>query len=440
MRKRYAIVGMSHRAMRLFVDPMNDQYSEVAKIVAFMDIDQSRMDMMNKRIKTPVETYLPEQFDEMVAKEQPEVVVVASTDATHHTYVIAALKHDLDVWCEKPLTTDAEKACDILKAEMQSKGKVNITFNYRYSPFNTELRKLLQENSTGKIVNMDFSYYLDTYHGSSYFMRWNRKRANSGGLCTHKCTHHFDLIQWWINQKPVEVFAYGGRSYYGAEGPGNPSRKDGRHCPVCDERKKCSYYMRWHADELRGGKSSGHDDDHVSGVQSLSHYENHEARRCIYDSEIDIEDYYNAVIKYDGGTVLSYSLNASAPFEGFRLGINGLKARLETERIGCRSGVIPPPTGFRDNTITVTELFGATYTINPLVVTGSHGGADPLMRDDLFFGRDQNEPVNRSATLADGVLAVLVGVAMRESIATGKPVLIKDLLGPALSKTIFQQS
>lgn len=436
MKKRYALVGMSHRALRLFVDALMDQYRSAAEMVAYVDISQERMDMMNKAKDSSIPTFLAADYEKMLDTIKPDIVIVASVDSTHHTYVIPALARDMDVWCEKPLTTDAEKVRAILMAEKKSKGRVTVTFNYRYTPHSTKVKELLMENRVGKVVNMDLHYYLDTYHGSSYFMRWNRKRDCSGGLCTHKCSHHFDLIQWWLGQKPVEVFAYGGRAYYGAEGPRNPARKDGRFCPTCDDRRNCAYYMRWHRDEWRGGVSKGHDDDHVSGVQGLSHYASMEARRCIYDSEIDIEDYYSAVVKYDGGAVLNYSLNASLPYEGYRAGINGLNGRLETMNLEFRESFQPPP-GLNNRAITVMELFGATTTVQPITLKGNHSGADPLMRDELLVGADPGDNLGRKAPLTDGALAVLVGIAMRESIASGKPVRIADLLGPELAHDIL---
>jgi len=436
MKKRYAIVGMSHRALRLFVDAIVDQYHAVSEIVAYVDISQDRMDKMNQAKRTTIPTYLADRFEEMLDSVKPDVVIVTSVDSSHHTYVIQALARNIDVLCEKPLTTDAENVRAILLAEKKSKGRVTVTFNYRYMPHSTKIRELLLEDRVGRVVTLDMHYYLDTYHGSSYFMRWNRRRDMSGGLCTHKCSHHFDLICWWIGQKPVEVFAYGGRAYYGPTGPRNPSRKDGRVCPQCDERPHCEYYLRWHSEEWRGGQSTGHDDDHVSGVQALSHYANAESRRCIYDSEIDIEDHYSAVVKFDGGALLNYGLNASLPYEGYRLSINGLNGRLETASLEFRQGV-QPPVGINNRAITVMELFGATHTVQPVTLPGDHSGADPVMQDDLLRGRNPNEKISRLAPLADGALAVLIGIAMRESIATGKPVKIADLLGPELSRDIL---
>ena len=61
---------------------------------------------------------------------------------------------------------------------------------------------------------MDFCWMLDTRHGAEYFHRWHRMRGNSGSLLVHKATHHFDLVNWWIDDIPEEVFAHGSLRYY----------------------------------------------------------------------------------------------------------------------------------------------------------------------------------------------------------------------------------
>ena len=425
MKKRYAVVGMSHRAIAVFIHPILTTYNDVAELCAFMDISTERMAGMNEQQKSSVPCYTPDQFDRMIAETRPDVVIVASMDATHDQYIIAALRHDLDVYCEKPLTTDAAKARAILAAERVSKGRVTVTFNYRYAAVPTQVREMIQDGAIGRVVSVDMNYYLDTYHGSSYFMRWNRRRECSGGLNVHKSTHHFDLVQWWIGQQPVEVFSYGARNFFGPDGPRNPSRRDGRTCPTCAERQKCAYFMRWHRDEWRGAPTGKPLDEHVDGVQ-FSHYKSASARRCIYDSEIDIEDTYTALVKYDGGAMMSYSLIGSAPFEGYRCAINGIDGRIEFEAIHGREGqpVPEPPRA----AIQHFGLFGARNVITPISLPGGHGGADPLLQDDLFRGRDESEKAVRMAPLMDGILSVLTGVAARTSMVERRPVTMQELL------------
>ena len=47
----------------------------------------------------------------------------------------------------------------------------------------------------------------------------------SGGLSIHKSTHHFDLVNWWIGQKPVEAFAYGRSIITALKGSLIPAKK-----------------------------------------------------------------------------------------------------------------------------------------------------------------------------------------------------------------------
>ena len=426
MKKRYAIVGVSHRAISMFINPILGQYKDVAEVVAYVDIAPDRIKRLNELKETSIPAYTPEQFDAMVAETRPEAIIVTTIDASHHTYVIKALEHNLDVYCEKPLTTDSEKCRAILAADAKSTGTVAVTFNMRYVPAHTKIRELIQDGRIGKVVSVDMNYYVDTYHGATYFMRWNRKRECSGGLNVHKSTHHLDLIRWWIDQKPVEVVGYGTRNFFGPDGPRNPSKKDGRVCPNCEERDQCDYYTRWHRDEWRTAPAEAADTEENASSEIFSHYTSPAARRCIYDSEIDIEDTYSAMVKYDGGAIVSYTMVTSAPFEGYRLGINGLNGRIEYETVHERSGQ-PIPEGLRED-ITLIEMFGARHTIRPVSQGGSHGGGDPLLQDDMFRGRDESEKVVRMAPLEDGILSVLTGAGIHQSIAEKRHVTIAEML------------
>ena len=65
----------------------------------------------------------------------------------------------------------------------------------------------------GEVKAVHFEWMLSTYHGADYFRRWHRDKRNSGGLLVHKSTHHFDLVNFWLNDKPKTVFAFGDFSH-----------------------------------------------------------------------------------------------------------------------------------------------------------------------------------------------------------------------------------
>ncbi len=420
--------------------PILNEYHNYAQLVGMLDSDKSRMSSFNRSHKLDIPMYSPDQFNTMVKKEKPDVVIVACRDCDHDEYVVKSLAHDLDVICEKPLTISEDKCAHIAEAAAKSKGKVIVTFNYRYTPHATRIRELIQEGRIGRIVSVDLNWYLDTYHGSSYFQRWNRQRECSGGLSVHKSCHHFDLVRWWIDQHPIEVFAYSALNFYGQKGVHNPlSAKeigDGRTCPTCDKRTICKYYMRYQRSELRGQEGLNmmqKIDDHIDHSQL---YEGYSARQCIFDPQINIEDTYSAVIKYDGGAFLNYSLNASMPYEGFRLGINGTEGRIEIKELHGDSRRFPFPAENYQPTITYIPMFGGREVIDVINIGGGHGGGDPLLLDDLFIGPDTMSKVKRMADLSDGIEAVLTGVAIYKSAQQGKPISIKSPCSGVCNDTI----
>jgi predicted dehydrogenase len=40
------------------------------------------------------------------------------------------------------------------------------------------------------LTSVDFSWYLDVFHGADYFRRWHRLKSKGGSLWVHKATHH----------------------------------------------------------------------------------------------------------------------------------------------------------------------------------------------------------------------------------------------------------
>ena len=57
-----------------------------------------------------------EQFDEMLSAASPDLVVIASPTHFHAPQAIAAMEAGADVFCNKPLAPDLEKADEIIAA------------------------------------------------------------------------------------------------------------------------------------------------------------------------------------------------------------------------------------------------------------------------------------------------------------------------------------
>jgi predicted dehydrogenase len=366
--------------------------------------------------------FLAEDFDRMIAKTRPDVVVVTTMDSTHDHYICRAMELGCDVVTEKPMTTDAEKCQRIIDTQKTTGRRVRVTFNYRYAPFRTQVKDLLMSGVIGDIKSVDFHWMLDTTHGADYFRRWHRQKRNSGGLLVHKATHHFDLINWWLSTVPETVFASGSRQFYTpktADRYGFTQREE--RCLDCPESANCPFFMDLQAD----------------GVRKLlyleqEHHDGYFRDRCVFSAEIDIEDNIQAVVNYRSGASLSYSLHAFMPWEGYTVSFNGSKGRLEhicmetsyTSGDGSVPGELIP----QGTKISVHPLFQAAYDVEVDESGGGHGGADPLLMKDIFASEKPEDPYLRAADQRAGAYSILTGIAANLSIQQGRPIQVDSLV------------
>lgn len=405
MKKRYALVGTGGRGVYMYAKPIVERYGDWAELVAMCDINPKRLELAGNIIRRKISTYI--NFDKMLKEVKFDILIVATKDSTHHEFIIKALETDHDVITEKPLTIDAEKCRAILRAERKSKGKVIVTFNYRYPPYVTRIKEFLRKNIIGDIISIDFNCYLDTSHGADYFRRWHRRKEDSGGLLVHKETHHFDLVNWFLEDEPEEVFAKGALRFYG-----HTREERGERCLTCNYKKSCKFYFDIEKEELnkRFYRESEKKDKYYRD-------------KCVFSDEINIEDTMALCVTYKKGTFLSCTLNAFLPYEGWRMSLNGRNGRIEAEQFHSFPGGLPD-----EQIIKIFPLFKEPEVIKVPKATGGHDGGDERLLDMVFKG-GISDPLGHQAGSWAGAMSLLIGVSGNISIKKGKPIKIKDLLG-----------
>ncbi len=433
-RTRYAVVGAGSRS-QMYVDAIAGPYAEHAQLVAICEPNPVRAALAVQRavdagVPAP-STWHPDSLEELIRAERVDRVVITARDDLHAPLIVRALEAGVDVVVEKPLTIDAESAAAIEDAVERTGGDVLLTFNYRYSPRNSALRQVIQDGLIGEVTSIDFQWMLDTKHGADYFRRWHREKKNSGGLLVHKASHHFDLVNWWIHSTPRRVYASGGLRFYGAHNAATrglgerPARgtRDGAHDGFDLDLRENANLKALYLD------AEGHD--------------GYVRDRDVFGEDITIEDNLALVVDYANGATLSYSLNAHAPWEGYRVAVNGTLGRVEldvVERGAVLEGeglhpVLDPsaidagtssslrPEGER---LLLQRHWEAPVEVPIVGGDGGHGGGDAILLSDVFVGPGE-DPLARPANWRDGVQSIAVGIAGNRSLETGLPVEVADL-------------
>jgi predicted dehydrogenase len=422
--RRLAVIGAGARA-EMWVRAIGDHPDRV-ELVALADTNQARMDAHNRRRPVPVPTYHARDLATMLASEKVDQLLVTSVDRTHAGHIVTALEAGCDVITEKPMTVDAESARLILDAVERTGHDVQVAFNYRFNPVHEVVRTLLAGGAVGEIGSVHFEWLLDVRHGADYFRRWHRDKANSGGLLVHKSGHHFDLVNWWLGAAPVEVYAQGRLFLYGPEGKRHGYARD---------------YERAHGSPAAKGDPFAI--DLAASPRLTELYLDAEAEdgyfrdQNVFAPGVTIEDDMAVLVRYDTGATMTYHLTAYAPWEGYRLMVNGSRGRLELEVVE-NDHVSPAATGsVKNGTEAAPEEGSVTLTLRPYWKPpqavelqphdrGGHGGADRRMTAVLLGGR--TDPLARSATARDGASALLTGLAANRSQQTAGPVRVADLL------------
>ncbi len=424
-KKRVALVGTGIRGISFFGKYLQDEYADVVEFVGLCDINPGRLKYAKEHIGVDCALYT--NFDEMLEKEEIDILMVTTVDSTHDEFIVKGLNKNINVVTEKPMTTDEEKCQHIIDAQRNSKAKLIMAFNYRYGKLFTKLKEIIEARDIGELVSIDLNWYLNTFHGASYFRRWHGITAKSGTLLLHKSAHHFDLLNWFIGSDPIEVMAYGDLEKYGKN---NTFR--GENCRSCSFKDECKFY--WDITK---------NDSYMKLYVENEAYDGYIRDNCVWREEIDVFDKHSVQIKYANNVIVNYSLTTYSPFEGFRFGFNGKEGRLETqEGIPWRDSEAIDQSKVHEKEMDQSSHTEAELQYHEIVyqrnfekpnrieypyVRSGHWGGDKLMFDEIFRGEVIDPKFHHAADVRDGSLAVLIGIAARKSIHEKRLVKIAEL-------------
>ena len=405
-KRRYALIGTGERATGMWGRQIRERYSDVVEFVGLCDVNPKRVEASKALMGVSCPTFT--NFDDMLIKTKPHVVMVTTKDAHHSEYIVKALDRGFDVMTEKPMVIDEKQCQAVLDAEKRNKRKIIVTFNYRFAPKHRTVKELIMAGEIGKVLSVDFAWYLDTSHGADYFRRWHAYKNGGGSLWVHKATHHFDLVNWWLAADPVEVIADGQLHVYGKNGPFRAA-----NCRVCPHKKECKFYY-----------NIGTNPNRTKLYAECEDADGYFRDACVYRNDIDIWDSMQAIVKYSNGASMAYSLDAHMPFEGYRVAFNGSLGRIEVRDHERQ----PWEVSEEDETeIYLTKSFGNRRRVTFKQGEGGHGGGDDFLRDQIF----RRTPAPEHMMVPDsraGAMSCLTGVAARKSIEEKRAVKISELV------------
>ncbi len=191
-------------------------------------------------------------IEEMLAKEKDlDCVLIATPDFLHAPYTRLALQAGKMVYCEKMMSNTLDAARDMVKAQRETGGILQIGHQRHSNPRYHNVRDNILNGSkllgrvthvygqwnrgvsasapyeVPKTMDLDSATLAKNgYNNAEEFLNWRFYSKYGGGPISDLGAHQIDMFNWFFSEKgkplttPISVMATGGVDYYdGSVGP-----------------------------------------------------------------------------------------------------------------------------------------------------------------------------------------------------------------------------
>lgn len=178
--------------------------SERAELVAACDKDPARLE----RIADLDVGATYADFDEMLKKEELEVVVVALPNFLHAPFTMKALAAGAHVLVEKPMAMNADECRRMLDEAEKNKKLLCVGFSYRYTAPAHFLKSLADDGKLGEVYFARTMWHRRRGIPGGKGGWFGQKELAGGGPLIDLGVHRIDLA-WWLMGRPEPVSANG---------------------------------------------------------------------------------------------------------------------------------------------------------------------------------------------------------------------------------------
>ena len=175
-----------------------------AELTALCDLDEKKLNDTADRLGVK---YRCGSFEEMIAVEELDAVVIASPSGLHTAQIAAALKAGKHVFSEKPLGITVEECKEAEKSVESHPDLVfMLGFMRRFDPSYKYAYEKVAAGEIGRpVLFRSYSQDPDRFiEGAIAFA------AHSGGQFLDMAVHDIDLARWFLDDEPESVYAIGG--------------------------------------------------------------------------------------------------------------------------------------------------------------------------------------------------------------------------------------
>lgn len=202
---KYALIGCG----RISPNHLEAAINNNLEIVGICDIVPEHMNILLEKTgmkEANLKQYT--NYHEMLEKEKPELVAIATESGKHAQIALDCLEKGCNLIIEKPIALSLEDADKIIE---KSKEKGLIVCANHQNRFNKSIQKIREAIESGDFGKMLYgTAHIRWNRGKDYYTQapWRGTWAQDGGALMNQCIHNIDLLRWMMGDEVTEVCAY----------------------------------------------------------------------------------------------------------------------------------------------------------------------------------------------------------------------------------------
>jgi predicted dehydrogenase/threonine dehydrogenase-like Zn-dependent dehydrogenase len=143
--------------------------------------------------------YITTDYNELLNDKEIDLVIVATRHDTHAKIAAESAKAGKHIFVEKPIVMNIEEMESLKSAILENNVHFMAGYNRRYSPISISASKFITQLPVMIRYTVNIQHLPDTH--------WTLDDVEGGGRLIGESGHFFDLMNFFIKSKPVEVQA-----------------------------------------------------------------------------------------------------------------------------------------------------------------------------------------------------------------------------------------
>jgi UDP-N-acetyl-2-amino-2-deoxyglucuronate dehydrogenase len=190
---KFVLVGCGRIAKR-HSELLGLKQIDGAQLVAVCDNNLKKAEKIGQQFDVPAYA----DMDDMMQKEQVDVVVVLTPSGLHAEHVVNLASYGKDIMVEKPMALTLDDADAMIGACDSNNCRLFIIKQNRFNVPVVKLREAHQSGRFGKLVlgtvRVRWARHQQYYDQDAWRGTW----AMDGGVLTNQASHHVDMLEWMM--------------------------------------------------------------------------------------------------------------------------------------------------------------------------------------------------------------------------------------------------